>query len=213
MLLPMSAAASTVGMGTSLLGAGCAILSIMGSQRLQSCVLWATELHHGQWREGKTPVPYICHPLEVLETLRYSGDVEDDDMLCAAVLHDVVEETSASVEDVKDRCGAGVAELVRELTREEPEPEQIAGLDKEQVWQLRADLLLQEIMAMSPRAKTIKLCDRISNLREARFVKSGKKLDRYVMQTRRILDVVPKKTHPPLWEILRTEADSFGGRT
>lgn len=174
----------------------------MGQPDLQEAVRWATEMHAGQWREGDCPLPYVCHPVEVTQTLRHVGEVTDEAMLCAAVLHDVVEETEATHKDIHARFGPRVAELVSELTRREPTPEQCQDLSKDEVWALRADMLLEDVKAMSAEAQTVKLCDRISNLREAQKTKKGKKLARYLMQSERFLDVIPRTVNRPLWDAL-----------
>ena len=177
----------------------------MGNSRLQTAVAWATELHFGQFRDGVEPVPYICHPLEVLTCLRYVGQVTDVTMLCTAVLHDVIEETGATEADVAQKVGGDVAKLVAELTRVEPSPEETAGMTKDQVWELRAGLLLEEIAGMSPQAMVVKMCDRISNLREARYAKSPKKFERYLRQSEKILKVIPRRHNPRLWDTLKGE--------
>lgn len=125
-------------------------------------------------------------------------------MLCAALLHDVVEETEVTLEGVRCEFGDDVAQLVGELTRREPDPAEVSHLDKDQLWQLRADMLLEDIAAMSPRAMAVKLCDRLSNLAEAQRTKPAKKVKRYIMQSRRILGVIPKSVHPGLYSELET---------
>lgn len=177
----------------------------MGSERLQSSVLWAAELHAGQWRDGDNPLPYLCHPLEVLSILRTVGGVVDDDMLCAAVLHDALEMTSATLAEIEVRFGREVSGLVLELTRREPDESSLVGLTKDEIWTLRAGMLIEDIAGMGTNAMTIKLCDRISNLREARSVKSVKKLARYQGQTMRILETIPRKTHSVLWDLLSSD--------
>lgn len=171
------------------------------SQALQLAVLWAAELHADQWRDGNPPVPYLCHPLEVLQTLRYAN-VTDEAILIAAVLHDVVEETPATLADVQARFGDRVAELVGEVTRDEPTPDETAGMDAEEIYVLRTDRLMAEIARMSPSAHAIKLADRLSNLREAKRTRPFLKYDRYLNQTRRMLEVIPESSHPRLWRKL-----------
>ncbi len=178
----------------------------MYGERLQSAVLWAAQLHSGQWRDGDVPVPYVCHPLEVLTLLRYVGGVTDEDLLLAAVLHDILEETVATREEIEAAFGMEVAQLVSELTRSEPTQSDIAGLGKDEIWELRSSRLLAEIRSMSPRAQTVKLCDRLSNLRESAYTKRGKKRKRYVAQTWKILDIVPRSTNPALWDAVKAEA-------
>jgi (p)ppGpp synthase/HD superfamily hydrolase len=133
------------------------------------------------------------------------GGVTDEDMLVAAVLHDVVEEGGATLEAVREAFGERAGSLVEELTRREPTADETQGMSGDQIWQLRADMLLEEIRRMSPDAKTVKLADRVSNLMEAARTKRGKKLARYRMQTERILSVIPKDTNPGLW----TKLDSI----
>ncbi len=176
---------------------------------LESAIEYAVQKHRGQVRDGDHPLPYITHPLDVLANLRYTGQVTDQDMLMAAVLHDVVEEAAVSFDEIEGLFGERVRGLVQELTRYEPTEEERSGLSKDQIWQLRSDLLLKEIREMSPDAKTIKLADRLSNLNEATRAKIGKKLERYNRQTAEILKIVPKKTNPGLWEAVKRLHESI----
>jgi len=98
--------------------------------------------------------------------------------------------------------GKEVASLVSELTRREPLPSEVEGLTADEVWLLRAGLLLEDVVIMSDRAKIIKLCDRLSNLREAVRTKKGDKLTRYAWQTHRILKAIPRELSPELWDQL-----------
>jgi guanosine-3',5'-bis(diphosphate) 3'-pyrophosphohydrolase len=172
----------------------------MSSQLLQSAILFASTAHEGQWREGPDPMPYITHPLDVLEKLRDTGGVTEESMLIAAVLHDTLEECDVAASEISARFGEDVSSLVRELTRTEPSQKETSHLSKGEIWRLRADMLLAEVTQMSPRAKTIKLADRFSNLEEATRVKLGKKLERYIWQTERLLEAIPRETNPPLWD-------------
>ena len=177
----------------------------MPIQTLQDAVLWAAELHFGQIRDGEPPVPYIAHPLEVMSLLRYTGGVTDTDMLAGAVLHDVVEDCNVKVREVEERFGPRVALFVREMTRREPTAAQIAGMDRDAIWELRSGMLLDEIRKMPPEVWPLKLADRLSNLREAKHVKRGKKLARYLRQTRTILEIIPASANMNLWKVLRQE--------
>jgi len=170
---------------------------------VDAAIEFAAKAHRGQIRDGANPLPYITHPVEVLVNLRYLGGVTDEAMLCAAALHDVVEETSVRFEAIEERFGPRVRELVQELTRREPTPAETKGMTKDQIWELRSGMLLAEIAKMSPDAQAIKLADRYSNLSEARRTKAGKKLARYNDQTTKILKIVPKKINPGLWEAIK----------
>ena len=167
---------------------------------------FAVEAHSGQIRDGDSPLPYATHPVEVVANLRYVGKVVDDDILCAGFLHDVLEETSASQEEIERLFGRRVRELVVSVTRKEPTLKQTAGLDKEGIYALRSRMLLEEIEAMSPESQTIKLADRLSNIVGAHATKEGKKLKRYVEQTETLLRIIPRKVNPALWDAVKREA-------
>jgi (p)ppGpp synthase/HD superfamily hydrolase len=172
----------------------------MAEPNLESAIEFAVQAHRGQFRDGDDPLPYITHPLDVLANLRYTGQVTDSAMLCAAVLHDVVEESGTKLEEIEARFGPKVMELVRELSRTEPTDAEKAGMTKDQIWEMRSAMLLEEISEMSPTAQTIKLADRLSNLYEATRVKNGKKLSRYNAQTEKILKIIPKEVNSGLWQ-------------
>ena len=172
---------------------------------LDKAIQLAARWHAGEDRDGANALPYIVHPIEVLINLRNVGEVTDETMLCAAALHDVVEETDATLEDIGDSMGKAVRDLVEELTRVEPKKSETRGMDKDAIWRMRADLLLAEIAEMSPAAQTVKLADRLSNIRDAKRTKPADKRDRYIGQTRRILETVPRERNPALWDAIAAE--------
>jgi len=171
----------------------------MATTKLHDAVLWAAEAHAGMDRDGEGALPYIAHLLEVATELRYTGGVTDETMLVASVLHDIVEHGNVTAADVAKRFGTDVAGLVAELTRTEPEPTKLEGLSEREVYEIRSNLLLEDIERMSKPAQTIKLADRISNLNQALRIKKGGKKKRYVKQTERILATVSRKTNSGLW--------------
>ncbi|MFN7172986.1 MAG: HD domain-containing protein [Fimbriimonadaceae bacterium] len=180
--------------------AALAILVLM--PLLDRCLDLAVRAHAGQFREGVPAMPYAVHPVDVCCILRYQGNVTDETLLAAALLHDILEETDVEVEDIVGSFGTQVAELVLEVTREEPTDEQVEGMNKDQIYALRTSMLLDEIRSMSDSAKTIKLADRISNLREAMLTRKPLKLERYIRQSRQMLEVIPRELHPVLWDTL-----------
>ena len=169
---------------------------------LHQAILWATECHHGQDRDGDSPLPYITHALEVLSALRVLGGVTDEAMLCAAVLHDVVEECNVTEEELRERTNKQVCKLVLELTREEPTNEIAADLDADTLYALRSDLLLKGIRSMGKSAQHIKLADRYCNLRDSERTRKGKKRERYRIQSQQILEIIPRKVGPELWDAI-----------
>ncbi len=172
---------------------------------LHRALSFALHAHAGVDREGPDPLPYFTHPIEVLNNLRYTGGVIDEDLLCAAVLHDVIEESAIHLAEIEAQFGIRVCGLVKELTRREPGPAETSGLDKPQIWALRSEILLAEIAKMSRDAQAVKLADRLSNLREAKRTKRHEKLKRYIGQTRRILETVPESVNPGLWNAIKRE--------
>jgi (p)ppGpp synthase/HD superfamily hydrolase len=112
-----------------------------------------------------TGEPYWVHPIEVMSIVEAVGGTED--MLCAALLHDTVEDTTATLEQIKEKFGDEVAALVEMLTDVavhkppllgEPEIPNPKGAREE-----RRKLNLEHTAKSSPDAQTIKLADLISN--------------------------------------------------
>ena len=126
--------------------------------RLEEAVAYAAA-HHGDQRRP-TGAPYLQHLLEALEVLVRGAGVTDPEILCAAVLHDVVEDTDCTVDDVRGAFGARVAELVGWVTIPEPGP----GQDKASV----KDEYLRGLRRAPHDAILVKLADRASNAQTLR---------------------------------------------
>jgi len=174
-------------------------------RKLDKAIQLAAKWHSGEERDGENPLPYITHPIEVLVNLRYVGGVTDEDLLCAAALHDVLEETDTTADEIERAVGPRARALVEELTRYEPSEKEREGLSREEIWQLRANLLLEEISRMSADAQQVKLADRLSNVREGKRTKLGEKLNRYLVHTYQVLQTVPREVNPALWDAIRDE--------
>jgi uncharacterized protein (UPF0147 family) len=123
-------------------------------RRLTKALLFAAEAHRNQRRKGAAQEPYLNHLVEVLDLLVQATDGTDTDTLIAAILHDVVEDTAASYENVAKNFGERVAEIVREnsddmtLPKAERRRARIAGMPLK-----------------SREARLVKMADVISNLR------------------------------------------------
>ena len=98
---------------------------------LQDAVLYATQMHFGQERSfgDDKGLPYIIHPIRVMSALARErvitigkGAPDRKAILIAGVLHDVVEDTPATLEDVAGMFGSDVASIVDYVTRREDEP-------------------------------------------------------------------------------------------
>ena len=121
-------------------------------EKLQEAIEFATEAHGDQKRKY-TGEPYITHPIAVMEIVREVPHTEE--MLMAAVLHDTVEDTQVTIEDIKTKFGTKVAELVDGLT-DVSRPEH--GNRKTRKALDRAHLAKQ-----NAEVQTIKLADLIHN--------------------------------------------------
>lgn len=122
---------------------------------LIQAINFAAKKHRQEKRKGADGEPYINHPLEVLNLLTNVGLVEDFDILIAAVLHDTIEDTDTSKEEIKKLFGAKVSKMVMELTDDK-------SLPKAE----RKQLQIEHAPHVSDGAKQIKLCDKISNIRD-----------------------------------------------
>lgn len=87
------------------------------SESIRAALEMAESAHAGQTRSGSGGMAYIHHPVAVAELLAAAGF--DEETVAAALLHDVVEDSEASVDDVRERFGPAVAALVAALTEDE----------------------------------------------------------------------------------------------
>lgn len=118
--------------------------------RITRAKYYAELAHAGQTYNNE--VPYSVHLGQVIEVLR-RFNVEDDDMYCAAWLHDSIEDTRVSYNDIKDRFGENVAELVYAVTNER-------GRNRKE----RNQKTYPKIFRAGEDALTLKLADRIANV-------------------------------------------------
>jgi len=126
--------------------------------KVGEAVRFATAWHGDQRRP--TGAPYLDHLLEALEVLVRGADVKDPDVLCAAVLHDVVEDTPCTLEQVSAAFGPKVAELVGWVTIPTPSP----GQKKAEV----KEAYLRRLPHAPAQARLVKLADRASNVQTLR---------------------------------------------
>jgi guanosine-3',5'-bis(diphosphate) 3'-pyrophosphohydrolase len=116
---------------------------------------FSADQHRNQRRKGEDATPYINHPIEVAEILCRVGQVCDRDILIAAILHDTVEDTGATPEQIEGMFGPQVRSYVMEVTDDKSLPKQV-----------RKQKQVEHAPHLSVGAKQIKLCDKTSNIRE-----------------------------------------------
>lgn len=132
------------------------------SERLLRAALHAARAHAGQTRKGGE-VPYVNHVIEVAHLVATHGG--DEDAAVAALLHDVVEDTDATVERVADGFGPRVAALVDALT-DRPGWEALPRRERKR-------LQAGHLAGADPAARRIKVADQISNLRDVSRLPAG----------------------------------------
>jgi guanosine-3',5'-bis(diphosphate) 3'-pyrophosphohydrolase len=137
------------------------------TERLLDAVMYAALCHQAQKRKDAAQTPYIVHPLTVAHTLLHVGHVIDIDVLIAAVLHDVVEDTDATIDDVRARFGDRVAGLVAEVTDDKTLAP--SAVKRSQI---------ERVRHASDGAKLIKMADKISNVWDVRDRPTGWTMER-----------------------------------
>jgi guanosine-3',5'-bis(diphosphate) 3'-pyrophosphohydrolase len=115
--------------------------------------LFAADKHRNCRRKGPDATPYINHPITVARTLATVGEVDDIAVLQAALLHDTVEDTKTSPEEIEEHFGRPVRDLVTEVTDDKT-------LEKQE----RKRRQIEKAPHLSPGAKMIKIADKTANL-------------------------------------------------
>jgi guanosine-3',5'-bis(diphosphate) 3'-pyrophosphohydrolase len=119
---------------------------------LLEAVAFAAEKHRHQRRKDAEASPYINHPIALASLLKREG-VDDVLVLCAALLHDTIEDTQTTPDELRVAFGEIITSVVLEVTDDK-------NLDKAE----RRDLQVRHAHALSDRAKLVKLADKICNV-------------------------------------------------
>jgi guanosine-3',5'-bis(diphosphate) 3'-pyrophosphohydrolase len=122
---------------------------------LVRALAFAAAKHRDQRRKDFQASPYINHPIALARILAEEGGVTDTPILCAALLHDTLEDTNTSAGELAAEFGPVVAGVVAEVTDDKT-------LSKSQ----RKSLQIEHAAHISRRAKLVKLADKIDNLRD-----------------------------------------------
>jgi (p)ppGpp synthase/HD superfamily hydrolase len=123
----------------------------MISEQHQKAIEFAAMAHAGQMRK-KTTIPYISHPYIVATILQQQGC--DEHVVIAGVLHDTVEDTPTTIEEIRREFGAPVADIVAAVT----EP------SKSLSWEYRKNYMIDSIKTASPEVKFVVCADKLHNL-------------------------------------------------
>ena len=123
----------------------------------ERAIRFAAKAHKGTFRKG-SGLPYIAHPMEVMEIT--SGMTKDADVIAASALHDVVEDTPISLEELESTFGTRIANLVHLESENKRE-----DMPKDASWKIRKQENLNREKNAPTEAKMIMLADKISNMR------------------------------------------------
>lgn len=123
-------------------------------QLLVRAIAFASEKHKAQKRKDISKTPYINHPIDLLEVLACEGNVTDIPTLCAAALHDTIEDTQTTAEELKSIFGDKITAIVLDLTDDKSLPK----LE-------RKEKQIEHAPHCLPEAKVVKIADKICNLR------------------------------------------------
>ena len=129
----------------------------LNTELLDRAIIFAVQAHAGTERRGKG-FPYIVHPMEAMAIV--STMTADQELLAAAALHDTVEDTDVTVEDLRKEFGDRIAALVADESDEFE-----AGVSEEDSWHARKQSAIDRLARASHDAKIVALGDKLSNMR------------------------------------------------
>ena len=127
------------------------------TELLDRAIIFAVHAHAGTERRGKG-YPYIVHPMEAMEIV--ATMTSDQELLAAAALHDTVEDTDVTLEQLRAEFGERIASLVAEESDVMPE-----GMTEEASWHQRKQAAIDRLSKASHDAKMVALGDKLSNMR------------------------------------------------
>jgi myo-inositol-1(or 4)-monophosphatase len=182
---------------------------------LDEAIIFAVNAHSGYMRKG-SKIPYILHPLEAAAIA--AAITEDERVLAAAVLHDVVEDTYVDIEAVQAKFGDYVSGLVAAETENKRE-----GVPKEDTWRIRKQETIEHLMHSPSRdVKILTLGDKLSNMRaiykdykavgnEVWMRFNQKDSSQHAWYYRAVLEVTSELHEYPAWQELKNlVAEVFG---
>lgn len=129
----------------------------LDTELLDRAIIFAVRAHAGTERRGKG-FPYIVHPMEAMEIV--ATMTSDQELLAAAVLHDTVEDTPVTVEQIRAEFGPRIADLVASESDTFED-----GVSEENSWHSRKQAAIDRLAKASHDAKIVALGDKLSNMR------------------------------------------------
>ena len=127
------------------------------SSKTDRAIIFAVQAHHNTERRGKG-FPYIIHPMEAVEIV--STITTDQELLAAAALHDTIEDTDVTYEQLYEAFGERIAHLVHAESDQFTE-----GVSEEDSWHDRKQAAIDRLAAATHDAKIVAMGDKLSNMR------------------------------------------------
>jgi len=124
--------------------------------------------HNGQKRDEGTP--YIIHPVRVANILMHEIAQMKGDVICTALLHDVIEDCDITMKELRNNFNDHIAQMVKTLS-------------KDTALENHKRVYFESILKAESDVKLIKICDRLDNLRSLRFINNKAKIRRYLRDT------------------------------
>lgn len=157
-------------------------VSELMSEDAAKAIRFAAKKHRKQTRSDGTP--YISHPVRVAQYIKKYKDSHNlDALISAAYLHDTIEDTDTTHEDLKKMFGGLVASLVKELTSDEKEIERLG----------KTEYMSRKMTGMSSWALAIKLADRLDNVQDIATAKTPAWRQKYKKETESVLSRLEKE--------------------
>ena len=137
----------------------------MDTELLDRAIVFAVQAHHNSERRGKG-FPYIVHPMEAVEIV--ATITPDQELLAAAALHDTIEDTDVTFDQLREAFGERIARLVHD------ESDQLDGVvfkpetaqqDESATWHQRKQAAIDRLAAAPHNAKIVAMGDKLSNMR------------------------------------------------
>jgi (p)ppGpp synthase/HD superfamily hydrolase len=173
---------------------------------LDQALLLAERIHEGQYRRPKTANPnhrdpYIIHPMRVALILCEEVDMRSTEVIAAAILHDVIEDSDGAVEegDIAREFGPEVAHIVALLSKP-PESPDVSRHEQLETYH-------RNIASGSISVRMVKLADRLDNIREAFLTDDRKFQVKYLQETREIFLPLAASTNPFFYNALSELCD------
>ena len=124
---------------------------------IEKSIIYALDKHHGVHRKGKN-IPYILHPVEVMSIV--ASITDDEDVIAAGALHDVIEDTDTTYDDIKKEFNKRIANIVAAESQN-----LLPGYREDMSWKEIKELAFNHLKTECLDVKIVALADKLSNIR------------------------------------------------